>query len=122
MSATYLLALVVSVLGLGLLDWRHRIAVFDQRARALATVGIGVAFFLLLDLIGVGLGIFFRGEGPYLTGLLIAPEVPVEEAVFLTLLTYQTLLLWRVCERRAQRAVRATPGRSVTGGEQAARP
>ena len=99
MTFAYLGALVFSLAGLAILDWRYRLAVWYQPRRSLGVVGIGVAFFLVLDLIGVELGIFFRGEGEYMTGVLVAPEVPLEEVFFLTLLTYQTLLAWRGFER-----------------------
>lgn len=107
----YFAALAVSLLGLGTLDWRFRLALFDQPLRTLGTLAISVAFFLLWDLVGVGLGIFFIGDAPYMTGIEIAPEVPLEEVAFLTLLTYQTLLLWRAFARRgARRGEPAVPG------------
>ena len=93
-GAAYLAVLLVSLAGLGLLDWRYRLALFADARRTLATVGIGVAAFLAWDLAGVGLGIFFRGDSRYLTGIQVAPEVPLEELFFLALLVYQTLLLW----------------------------
>jgi lycopene cyclase domain-containing protein len=93
-SWLYLIGLLFGLSGLVTLDWRYRVAVFDQPRRALGTVGIGVVAFLVWDLVGVGLGIFFIGGAPYLTGLSIAPEVPIEELLFLTLLCYQALLLW----------------------------
>jgi lycopene cyclase domain-containing protein len=99
----YLAALVVSLAGLGLLDWRYRVAIFADARRALLTLAVGIAFFLLWDAVGIGLGIFFRGDGPYMTGVLLAPELPLEELFFLTLLVYQTLLLWRYFERRHTR-------------------
>lgn len=110
MRFAYLAALLVSLAGLGVLDWRYRVALFAQARRTLAAVGIGVAVFLAWDLAGVGIGIFFRGDAPYLTGAVIAPEVPVEELVFLTLLTYQALLLWLAFERRAGRGADARAG------------
>ncbi|SEJ56867.1 lycopene cyclase domain-containing protein [Demequina mangrovi] len=96
----YLSALLVSLAGLAVLDHRFRLAVFDQPRRALLTVALGVAFFLVWDLVGVGLGIFFVGSETWLTGIRIAREVPLEEPLFLVLLTYQTLLLWRALSRR----------------------
>ena len=90
----YLAALVVNLLGLATLDWRYRVALFAHARRTAVTVALGVVLFLLWDLAGVGLGIFFIGAAPYLTGWTVAPEVPVEEIAFLTLLVYQTLLLW----------------------------
>lgn len=103
----YLAALVVSLAGLGVLDWRHRLALFVQPRRTLATLGIAVAAFLLWDLVGTGLGIFFIGPGPYQSGIVIAPEVPVEEVLFLTLLTYNTLLVWLAWSRRSAARRRA---------------
>lgn len=99
----YLTALLVSLGGLTLLDWRHRIAVFAEPRRALLTIVAGIVVFLLWDAAGIGLGIFFRGDGPYMTGVLLAPELPLEELFFLALLVYQTLLLWRWLERRRER-------------------
>ncbi|NYI39983.1 lycopene cyclase domain-containing protein [Demequina lutea] len=99
-GGAYLAALFVSLAGLGLLDRRYCLALFADARRTLATVGIGVAVFLVWDLEGVGLGIFFRGDSRYLTGIQVAPEVPLEELFFLTLLVYQTLLLWLAFSRR----------------------
>jgi lycopene cyclase domain-containing protein len=113
-SAAYLAGLAVSLLGLGFLDWRYRVALFADARRTLATVSIGVAVFVVWDLVGVGLGIFFRGDSRYLTGIQVAPEVPVEELFFLTLLVYQTLLLWLAFSRRA------ASGRAVAGAPEVA--
>ncbi|WP_062070570.1 lycopene cyclase domain-containing protein [Demequina sediminicola] len=100
----YLLGLLVSIAGLMTLDWRYRVALFDQPRRAIVTVVLGVAAFLIWDFIGVGLGIFFIGDSAYLSGVTVAPEVPLEEIFFLILLTYQTLLLWRAFARQRERA------------------
>lgn len=100
MSFVYLGALVFSIAGLVVLDWRYRVAAFVEPVRTAATVGIGVVFFLLWDLAGVSLGIFFRGDAPYMTGVLVGPEIPLEEVFFLILLCYNTLLLWLAFQRR----------------------
>ena len=57
-------------------------------------MAIGLVFFLVWDLSGIGLGIFFRGETSFMTGLVIAPELPVEELFFLALLCYLTMNLF----------------------------
>lgn len=88
----YLLALIVSLLGLGLIDFRHRLALFLQPLRTLTTLTIAVIGFLVWDLVGITQGIFFRGEGPYLSGILLARELPLEEVFFLLLLSYTILL------------------------------
>ena len=56
---------------------------------------MSAAYLLVLaaGLAGIRLGIFARGETPYLTGLLLAPQLPLEEAFFLTFLCYLTMLL-----------------------------
>jgi lycopene cyclase domain-containing protein len=99
MRFLYLGALLVSLGGLAILDARFRLAFWADARRAALTVGIGVVGFLLWDLVGVGLGIFARGDSPHMTGILLAPELPLEEAFFLTLLCYTSLLVWRGLER-----------------------
>ncbi len=91
----YLIALLVSITGIALLDHRHKLAFWvDAKASALA-ITVGVAVFLVWDLVGIALGIFFRGNAPHLSGLLLAPELPLEELFFLILLCYNTLIAYR---------------------------
>ncbi len=90
----YLLALAVSLLGMGLIDLKHKLALFVQPLRTLVTLAISVVMFLIWDLVGIAQGIFFRGSGPYLTGITIAPELPIEEVFFLTLLSYTILIAY----------------------------
>jgi lycopene cyclase domain-containing protein len=122
----YLAALLGAIAGIALLDRRFRLAFWADRRRTVGTVVIAVVGFLVWDLVGIGLGIFSRGEAPYMTGLLLAPELPVEEAVFLTLLCYNALVAWRWFDRIARRraAVRADgrgtgrdAGHDLRGGE-----
>ena len=95
MSPVYLLALVGAILGTGALDWRHKLALFGGApGRTLMIVGVGVGFFLLWDVVGITEGVFFRGSGPWMTGLLLAPELPLEELFFLILLCYSTLIAY----------------------------
>lgn len=97
---TYLGLLLFSVVGLGLLDLRHRLALFADARRTLLSVGVAVAFFLAWDTAGIALGIFSRGDVPYMTGVELWPEMPVEEPVFLVLLCYLSLLGWRLLSAR----------------------
>lgn len=95
MSFVYGLALVGALVGTGLLDWRNRLALFGGAPfRTLIIVTVGVAFFLVWDVVGISEGIFFRGSGPWMTGLLVAPELPLEEVFFLILLCYSTLIAY----------------------------
>ncbi|MFM9877603.1 MAG: lycopene cyclase domain-containing protein [Rhodoglobus sp.] len=91
MPFLYLAALAVALTGMVLLDRRFGLFFWATPWRALIVLVVGLAFFLAWDIAGVGLGIFFRGETSFMTGLQVAPEVPVEEVFFLTLLCYLTM-------------------------------
>jgi lycopene cyclase domain-containing protein len=90
-SFVYLTALLVSLAGMVVLDLRFRLFFAVAPLRAAITLGLGIAFFLAWDLAGIGAGIFFRGNPGLLTGVLIAPELPLEEVFFLALLGYLTM-------------------------------
>ncbi|WP_104201335.1 lycopene cyclase domain-containing protein [Cryobacterium sp. Y29] len=93
MSVLYLLVLLVSLGGMTVLDWRFRLFFWCSPLRATLVLGTGVLFFLLWDLAGIGLGIFYRGETTLMTGVQLAPELPLEEFFFLTFLCYLTMNL-----------------------------
>lgn len=107
MSFLYLVALVTSLVGIGLLDFRHKLAFFGGAAiRSAIIIAVAVAFFLVWDVVGIATGVFFRGSGPWMTGLLLGPELPLEELFFLMVLSYSTLIsyLWAHKARQARRA------------------
>jgi lycopene cyclase domain-containing protein len=95
----YLAGLIFSIIGLGLFDWRFKLGFStNKKAAALATL-LPLVFFLLWDGAGIALGIFFRGETSHLTGILVAPELPIEELFFLFLLNYTTLTIFITVKR-----------------------
>jgi lycopene cyclase domain-containing protein len=91
MTWLYLAALLFSLLGMVMLDRRFRLFFWADAPRAAIVLPAGVLFFLLWDLAGIGLGIFFRGPSELVTGIVVAPELPIEEIAFLTLLCYLTM-------------------------------
>lgn len=93
MNIVYLGILVAAIGCMVLIDRRFRLFFWKDRRRAVAVSAIGLAFFLAWDLLGIGLGIFSRGETAFMTGILLAPELPVEEPFFLTFLCYLTMVL-----------------------------
>lgn len=95
----YLGALLVALTGMVLLDRRFRLFFWRDARRAAIVLAAGVLFFLVWDLFGVGLGVFFRGETSFMTGLQVAPEVPLEEVFFLTLLCYLTMNVYNALDR-----------------------
>ena len=109
MNLLYLAGLLVALTGMVVLDVRFRLFFAVAPRRAAVVLATGIAFFLLWDLAGIGLGVFFRGNPDVLTGLQLAPELPVEELFFLALLCYSTMNLYAV----ATQAVRYRFARRV---------
>ena len=91
MSLLYLIGLVVALSAMVVLDLRFRLFFGRAPLRAAIVLAIGIAFFLAWDAAGIGLGIFFRGDPSLLVGVQLAPELPLEELFFLTLLCYLTM-------------------------------
>lgn len=91
MGLIYLGALLFSLGGSVLLDWRFGLTFWRDARKATWTMLLGITFFIIWDLCGIVLGIFFRGVTDLMTGILLAPELPLEEVFFLALLCYTTL-------------------------------
>lgn len=104
MSIVYTTCLIVSTACLVLLDVRFAL-VFRRRpvASAIALI-IGVAFFAAWDAVGIGLGVFRHLDSQWATGILLAPEFPIEELLFLLFLTYLTLILLSGWQRWREKA------------------
>lgn len=93
MAAVYLLILGFSLLGMFLCDHRWRLTFFHDARRAWLLCVACTVLFLVWDALGIATGTFFRGGSPYMTGIELAPELPVEEPIFLFFLSYLTLNL-----------------------------
>ena len=98
-GATYLSGLIFSLVGLGLLDWRFRTAFTINKKAAAFAILIPTIFFIIWDVAGIAMGIFFRGDTSHLTGIVLAPEFPIEELFFLLLLNYTALTLFTTVTR-----------------------
>ena len=107
MTLLYLLALLIALTGMTVLDARFRLFFWRDARRAGVVLVAGIAFFLVWDLVGVGSGIFFRGETEFMTGLQVAPEVPLEEVFFLALLCYLTMNVYGFWSRLRSTAASA---------------
>lgn len=91
MSVAYLAALLFSLAGMAILDYRLSLFFRAAPLRAVVVMLAGLVFFTAWDLMGISLGIFSRGETDFMTGLLLADELPVEELFFLGFLIYLTM-------------------------------
>lgn len=93
MSLLYLACLLLSLGAMVLLDARFRLVFWRDARRAAIVLVVGLLFFLAWDAAGIALGVFARGDSPILTGVDLAPELPLEEVFFLLFLCYLTLVL-----------------------------
>lgn len=128
MGLIYLAALAVSLTGMVTLDRRFHLFFWRGPVRAAVILVVGVAFFLVWDVFGITLGIFFRGETSFMTGILVGPELPLEEVFFLCLLCYFAMNLFAgvrlaldaAADRR--RAAGASGASGASGADGTARP
>ncbi|WP_369415228.1 lycopene cyclase domain-containing protein [Corynebacterium lemuris] len=106
---TYLAILLFLLVCMALCDWRWKLSFFLHPRRTAVLSVVVVAAFLAWDGLGIVTGTFFRGDTPYMTGVLLAPELPLEELFFLFFLTYLTINL--TSGTRLLLDARSTPGR-----------
>jgi len=86
-------ALLGSTACMAVLDARFRLVLWREGRRSLIVLAIGIAFFLVWDLIAIAQNFYHRGESEAMTGIMLAPELPLEELLFITFLCYVTLVL-----------------------------
>jgi len=99
----YLVAILISAIGVALIDRRWRLALWRAPGRAAAAVGTGTAFFLAWDAVGIASGVFVKGDSPVFVGVDLAPHLPLEEPVFLAFLSYLALVAWAGAQRMLER-------------------
>lgn len=108
-SFWYLAALLVASGCMLLIDRRFRLFFWHNAAAATLVTLAGTAFLLLWDAAGIATGIFLHGSASISSGVLLAPELPIEEPVFLVFLVLCTMVLYTGASRilRAHRRSRA---------------
>lgn len=92
--AVYGTALLGALFCMGLIDFKHKFAWFKDRRRTLRTIVPAILIFTLWDIAGIAAHIFSDGDGKFRSGFELGPHFPVEELLFLTLLTYTALIIW----------------------------
>lgn len=119
MIAFAYLGTLLAVIGcMALLDHRFSLVFWADARRAALVLGTGVAVFLLWDVAAIAAGFYHRGQSPAMTGILLAPELPLEELGFIIFLCYFTLVLHGLVARVLRRRSRGTavPGGNSTPG------
>lgn len=94
MGFEYLVILLGTLGCMLLLDRRFRLFFWRDAVTATVVTVVGLAFFLVWDIAGIMGGIFFRGEAAVATGIVLAPELPIEEPVFLLFLVVCTMVIY----------------------------
>lgn len=90
----YLIILMLLLCCMALLDARWKLFLFARPWAAAAVLALGTAYFLVWDVAAIAAGIFLHRESPLMTGIMIGPQLPLEEAFFLLFLCYQTMILF----------------------------
>ena len=93
-----------------LLDARFRLFFWRDWRAASVVLGVGVAFLLAWDIVGILTGVFRMGGSPGMTGILIAHELPIEEPVFLAFLVLCTMVVFTGAARLLEHARRRPRG------------
>lgn len=94
----YLAALLVSIAGMLIIDWRYKLAFWHDARRASLTISVSIICFLVLDCLHIAHQVFFAGPSRYYLPIRLLPEVPIEELFFLFLLCHTTLVIYRFGE------------------------
>ncbi|MEO5950013.1 MAG: lycopene cyclase domain-containing protein [Candidatus Saccharimonadales bacterium] len=97
---TYLTFLVFGIVGVSFIDRRYKLAYWCDRAQTLRTLAICIGVFIVWDVLGIALGIFFHGNSNLSLPVRLLPEFPIEELFFLTLLCYSTLVIYQGISRK----------------------
>lgn len=109
MGFLYLLALLIGIACMLLLDRRFSLFFWHDPGAALLVTVVGVALFLVWDIAGIAAGIFLRGDSAAATGVVLAPELPLEEPIFLVFLVLCTMVIYTGAARLLRS--RRSPGR-----------
>ncbi|QCU77285.1 lycopene cyclase domain-containing protein [Citricoccus sp. SGAir0253] len=99
MALAYLFSLAVSLGCMVLLDRRFRLVLWRAPRTGAVVLGVGIALFLAWDLAAIAAGHYAAGQSRAMTGIMLAPELPLEEILFITFLCYLTLVLRGLLER-----------------------
>lgn len=117
MSFIYLGSLVVFIFCMALCDHQWKLGFFRNAPRAALAVGVTFVGFLLWDVFGIVTGTFYRGDSPYMTGIDLAPHMPIEELFFLFFLCYLTLNLTSGVSLILKAPLPEFTGKPAPGGE-----
>lgn len=92
----YICILVFSIAGLVLADWRYKLAFWHDKVASTKAIGFTMLLLLIFDIAGVVNNIFYTNQDYVVRLNVFSPNLPVEEILFLFMLCYVTLILYRI--------------------------
>lgn len=95
----YLASLLAGITCMLLIDRRFALFFWCDPLVAALVTSLGVALFLLWDVAGILAGVFLRGESEFASGIVLAPELPLEEPIFLLFLVLCTMIVFTGANR-----------------------
>jgi lycopene cyclase domain-containing protein len=98
-SLVYLVSLVLVLGCLTLTDRRWRLFFWADARRAGVVFAVGFLLFLVWDLVALHHELYERGRSEFMTGIEVAPELPVEELFFVAFLPYLTMVMHGLARR-----------------------
>lgn len=105
------LSILLLLLGcMAALDARWKLFLFARPAASAVVLVAGTAFFLVWDVAAISAGIFLHRDSPLMTGIMVGPQLPLEEAFFLLFLCYQAMILFTGVQRIRRHARRGGEG------------
>ena len=97
-SYAYLGLLGFSLAALVALDFRRKLALFIRPRSSAKIIALCVGLFLAWDVAGILLGIF-QTNPDFVVGLhILTPNLPIEELLLLTLISYLALITTNLLE------------------------
>ncbi len=94
MKYTYLILLVINIISMLIIDKKYSLAFFYDAKRTITTLAVGLVIFVIWDIGGIILNIFYSPGSPYVTGWYLGKDFPIEEIFFLFFLCYFTLVMY----------------------------
>ena len=99
----YLILLIFSISGMLIVDRKYKLFFWNSKVAAYKTIISLMLIFIIWDILGILLGIFFHGGSIYTLPIRIVPEFPIEELLFLFLLNYSCINIYLLLGKKWQR-------------------
>lgn len=94
MGFVYLFLLLAGIGCMVLIDYRFKLFFWHDPAIASLITALATSLFLVWDVFGIAEGVFLQGNATIASGIALAPDLPLEEPVFLIFLVLCTMVVF----------------------------